>query len=174
MTSPNQPLGPEAVRFRRSAGESLVYGGLAFAAFSALGALVSGLHGIFYLSGAAVLLALHYLPMLNAREAPLILEDRGLIVSGLGLVPWDAIQSANVIKTHVRSMSNAQLAIDTKAPLGEIVRKQTNANPFRALQTRVWKRQGANRVEIRMNALAVKPDDVLARIEGRISPPSGT
>lgn len=174
MTSRDRPLGPEAVRFRRSAGESLVFGGLAFAAFSALGAFVSGLFGLFFLSGAAVLLALHYQPMLNSREAPLILEDRGLIISGLGLIPWEAISAAEVTTTHVRSMSNTHLQVRTKDPLGQVIRKQTNVNPFRALQTRVWKREGQDRVAVKMNGLSAKPKDVLERIQSRLSEISET
>jgi hypothetical protein len=168
MSGSQSTRGPEAVRFKRSAGEALYYGGFAFAAFSALGAMVSGLTGIFFFSGAAILLALHYRPMMNAHEAPLIFEDRGIIIAGLGLVPWDAIKSAQSTMTHVRSMSNTHLKIETNRPLKDVVRRQTNANPIRALQTRVWTREGDSRVAIKMNALSAKASDLADRIGERI------
>ncbi|MCP5432376.1 MAG: hypothetical protein H6923_03795 [Alphaproteobacteria bacterium] len=147
------PTGNAAFSFDVKEGEKLVKGGYAIAVIAAIAAVLSGHLAILAVSALAVLVALHYGPMANPKRPQLVVLEDGLVVDGLGLLPWETIASVQRTESYVRTVASVELHVATRAPVKASVRPQTSLSPMRRVQTMIWSLPDPARLKLKIGSL---------------------
>ncbi len=130
-------LHPLAVPFDQRSGEMMVYGG-GFAALFVLSIALARLELAYFLAAFALAgLAFHFVPFVSKRRPALHASGDGLLISGVGLLSWDAIQRAEIINKSVRTIRNAELHLTLSRPLAAALRSPDDGGWVRRLMVQI-------------------------------------
>lgn len=160
------PSGPRpfAVGYRKSAGESLVYGGLFLAAVGAAAFALGANPGFLLLAAAGAGSSVHFMPLIERKRPQLGASVDGLYVRGIGFIAWQEIAGFDLFTTSVRSIEMHTLIIELVRPLEEAAVREESRSPWRALMARCYRRRGPKRLEVPLHTLNGPPGEILARL----------
>lgn len=96
--------------WNRSAGESLYYGGFAAIVFGGI-AMLGGLAPAILLIFIGIGLSIYHQPMMAKTKPACVIAEQGIGVHGLGLIPWDAIESLTRKSLWLRTIERKRLLI---------------------------------------------------------------
>lgn len=154
--------------FDTSEGDKLVTGGRAIAIILAIIVFFTGYFMIAALILLALAVSLHYGPMANRKRPQLVLTDQGLVVDGLGRLPWRDVRDMERTDFHTRTIQLTELVLTTGRPLDEAVEPMRSMSFLRRLQTMIWAKRGDNQLRLKLNSLKGKPEEIEAALRAHL------
>ena len=149
-----------AVGFDEKSGEMLVYGGYV-ATFVLLVAALTRAEPAFAAASLVSLgVALYHRPMVERGKTQLMISSLGIAVSGLGTLPWEAIARTEITHHAVRTIPNAHLRIHLRAPLGDVLMRESGRRVPAWLFYRCWRVRDDDQVVVKLEPLATVAADV--------------
>ena len=127
-----------AFNYRNNVGETMVYGPLFITAIAVLGFFSRGIVELLWAIPIAVSVALFHLPMLNKKRPPILAEERGLFLDGVGLIPWSAIRATSYKDRILRSIRYGQITIALTGPVDVVLSRRDDQPFWRRFQTKLW------------------------------------
>ena len=158
----------QAMGYDASEGERIVQGGRAVAVVALIVFLFNGQLWLLGVVAVALLVSLHYGPMHRPKRPQIILDDTGIVIEALGLIPWKHVREAKYTQLYVRSVQMAEITLELDGPIADCV-TPTKEKPWRRLQTRIWRTPRANAVKIKFTGLKGKPEEMKTAIDTRMT-----
>lgn len=154
--------------FKQRSGERMVYGGILVGLFALSVAILQESLTLFAVSAVAFAVAYYYWPLVQRTRAQLAVAERGLALTGLGVISWDAIRTADIIDQAVRSIRNAELHLSLSRPLPLALARTERPSLGRQLMYRVWRVPQPDKVVIKLKPLHASPEEIQAVVRANL------
>lgn len=169
MTSGNVIRGgdhpPLVVSYGKKTAETMVYGASAIAALTFFIAFLTGTPFLVILGVVAACVAFFYSPYMRKDDPPLVIENRGIYLSGIGVIGWDAMEQVAYKTFAVRTLLNPTLLIKLKKPLPSgLVEKDKPSFPARYL-AKCWRIEKETTIKVPMQPFEQPHDTIVEAVD---------
>lgn len=159
---------PLIVTYAKKTAETMVYGGSSIAALTFFIAFLTGTPFLVILGIAAACIAYFYSPYLRKDDPPMVIENRGIYVSGIGLIGWDAIEEVAYKTFAVRTLLNPTLIITLRRPLPTgLVEQDEPSFPNRFL-AKCWRMEKEKTIKVPLQPFEQPHDTIIEAVDRRM------
>ena len=122
-------------------------------AFLLIGPNIPGFAALFVIIG----VGLYHLPALFKKRPQIVMDRHGILLDGLGTLPWNCVDKAIVQETWLRSMKFERISLHLNGPANERVVAQSSRLPFHSFLFKVWTHPTPDLIVIKAELLSDKP-----------------